>query len=105
MKSYPFTIVIVLGAMLCHSLSPVGLNPISPAQLTKGKSTTYEFSFLSSQSVPTKATIDIGFPAEFNYTTLASQLSCMYRTNLTTWQYYPCSLIKYIFEVNSAKRW
>lgn len=99
MKGYPLTLILVLGALLCHGLSPVGLNPISPAQLTKNKTTIYEFQFLLSQSVTSKATIDIGFPAEFNYTALAAQLSCMYRTNTTSWQYYPCSLVKYVIRL------
>jgi hypothetical protein len=95
MKGNSLVTILLLGASLCYGLTPVGLNPISPAQLTKGKVTTYEFQFLLSQSVTTKATIDIGFPAEFNYTALAARLSCMYRTNTTSWSYYSCSLVKY----------
>ena len=51
-------LLLVLGGCL----SPVGINPISPAQLTKGRSTLYEFSFLLDRNVTLSATVDIGFP-------------------------------------------
>jgi hypothetical protein len=94
MKSTLLLIVLSVAILVCRCLSPVGLNPISPAQLTKGKTTLYEFSFLLDQSVSTMATINIGFPAEFNYTILASQLVCYYRTNDTSWITYSCYLQK-----------
>lgn len=95
MKLLRALVAAALLAMLVSGLMPVGLNPISPAHLTKGKSTLYEFSFVLDRNVSQPATVDIGFPAEYNYTVLASQLTCYYRTNLTSWAIKPCSLIKY----------
>lgn len=95
MKLVCLALTVALLATAGRCLLPVGLNPISPAQLTKGWTTLYEFSFVLDRNVSQAATVDIGFPAEFNYTVLASQLTCYYRTNLTSWAIYPCSLIRY----------
>ncbi len=58
-NKYLLAIAIASLILSCFGLSPIGINPISPAHLTKGKITIYEFSFLVSEVVTNFATIDV----------------------------------------------
>jgi|JI6StandDraft_1071083.scaffolds.fasta_scaffold26158_3 hypothetical protein len=39
-------LALVVLASVALALTPIGLNPIVPYQLSKGKTTTYEFSYI-----------------------------------------------------------
>lgn len=85
--------VLVLGVLLAAglALTPIGLDPIKPYQLSKGKLTTYQFSYIPASEILSNAVLRISFPSEFDYAEIATNLSCMARTDSTGWAAVPCT--------------
>jgi hypothetical protein len=75
---------------LALSITGVGLNPIRPAQLNKGQTTKYMFYINPETSIAANAQIQITFPAEFDKTAIAAQLTCLASTPSYTWKSVPC---------------
>ena len=96
-------LVVVLLAIAVMGLTPIGLNPIVPYQLSKGKATTYQFSYIPASEILQNAVLRVTFPSEFNYALIASTLNCMAKTDNTSWSSVPCIFSRY-FTVNSAIR-
>jgi hypothetical protein len=91
---------VLAGAFLLTAilaLTPIGLDPIKPYQLSKGKLTTYQFSYIPASAVLSDAVLRITFPSEFDYAVIASNLSCMSRTDNTSWSTVPCTFTSYPF--------
>lgn len=85
-------IIAFLGwVCLAVAITGVGLNPIRPLQLNKGLSTKYMFYINPETSIAAGAQVQITFPAEFDSTAIASQLSCQASTASYSWITVPCS--------------
>lgn len=76
------------------TLTGIGLNPIRPFSLNKGKSTSYLFSITPEEEILTRAKIQIVFPSEFDQTKIAASLTCMAKALSYNWINVPCSYIK-----------
>ena len=76
------------------TLAGIGLNPIRPFSLNKGKFTSYLFSISPEEEILTKAKIQIVFPSEFDQTKIAAGLTCMAKAVSYSWISVPCSYIK-----------
>ena len=64
--------VLVIGLVSC--LTPIGLDPIQPYQLSKGQITTYQFSYIPSSEILKNAALRVTFPKEFDYAEVAARL-------------------------------
>lgn len=53
-------VVVTMGIVTC--LTPIGLNPIQPYQLSKGQITTYQFSYIPSSEILKNAALRVTFP-------------------------------------------
>lgn len=95
-------IVLLTLITLASTITGVGLNPIRPLQMNKGLSTKYMFYIDPETQISSGGQVRIVFPAEFDKTALASQLSCMASSPSNGWRTVPCLFQKYIFcyEVN-----
>ena len=91
-RATALTLMVLVSLTL--ALTPIGLNPIVPYQLSKGKVTTYQFSYIPSSEINQNAVLRITFPSEFDYAVIASNLNCMARTDSTSWASVPCSFSK-----------
>lgn len=91
-------------ASVTLALTPIGLNPIVPYQLSKGKVTTYQFFYIPASEILQNAVLRISFPSEFNYAVIAANLNCMARTDSTSWATVPCIFSKYLVHLYSVRR-
>ena len=86
-------LLIVVG----QALEGVGLNPIKPYHLNKGKKTKYLFSIQTQEEITSKAKLKVKFPAEFDQSAVASNLECMASSDSYGWKTVPCRYVTYIF--------
>ena len=83
-------IVIILLVGLASSLTGIGLNPIRPLKLNKGKSTKYMFFINPQTEILNKAKLKITFPDEFDKTAIASSLTCLAKSLSYAWKSITC---------------
>ena len=88
-------LALVVLVSVTLALTPIGLNAIVPYQLSKGKTTTYQFSYIPASEILQNAVLRINFPSEFDYAVIAANLNCMARTDNTSWVSVPCRFSKY----------
>jgi hypothetical protein len=88
-------LVVILLITAALAMVPIGLNPIVPYQLSKGKATTYQFSYIPASEILQDAALRVTFPSEFDYALIASSLNCMAKTDSTGWSSVPCSFSRY----------
>ena len=95
----PTTTLILLCSLVLvgQCISGVGLNPIRPLQMNKGYQTLYMFFINPEEEILTKAGFKITFPAEFDYTAIASNLNCMASSLSYSWITVPCVFAMYAF--------
>jgi hypothetical protein len=88
-------IIILLTLIICCGLciDGIGLNPIKPYHLNKGKLTKYLFSLRTEQEITSKAKIKVSFPAEFDQSAIASNPTCMASSDSYGWKSVPCNYI------------
>ena len=84
-------IVLILLVGLVTALTGIGLNPIRPLKLNKGKSTKYMFFIDPQTEILNKAKFKIAFPDEFDMTAIASSLSCLASSLSYSWKTVNCS--------------
>lgn len=90
-------ILLIAMLFLCGlCIDGIGLNPIKPYHLNKGKVTKYLFSLVTQQEITTKAKIKVKFPAEFDQSAVASNPACMTSSTSYPWQSVPCNYIMYL---------
>ncbi len=83
-------------ALLCLvtgvlGITGIGLNPIRPLHLNKGKITKYLFYIDPEVEITSNAQVKITFPSEFNMTALAAKLSCHSSSPSYSWKQVPCT--------------
>lgn len=93
MKGMKLLLIITVLLFSTFCIDGIGLNPIKPYHLNKGKLTKYLFSLQTEQEITSKAKIKVTFPAEFDQSTLASNPSCMANSDSFSWKTVPCSYI------------
>ena len=83
-----------LLGILASSLQGIGINPIKPYHLNKGKTTKYLFSIQTQEEINSKAKIKVKFPAEFDQSEVASNLTCMAKSDSYSWKSVLCAYLK-----------
>ena len=86
-------LILCLLGILTNSLQGIGMNPIKPYHLNKGKVTKYLFSIQTQEEINSKAKIKVTFPSEFDQSEVASNLSCMASSDSYDWISVPCEYI------------
>ena len=94
MSKFKLILLICVMGMVVNSLQGIGLNPIKPYHLNKGKVTKYLFSIQTQEEITSKAKIMVTFPAEFDQAEVASNLTCLSSEDSTTWTSLQCSYTK-----------
>lgn len=84
-------LTLIIASGLC--IDGIGLNPIKPYHLNKGKLTKYLFSLRTEQEITSKAKIKVTFPAEFDQSALASDPACMASSDSYGWKSVPCAYV------------
>lgn len=56
-------LAVLMLASIGLALTPIGLNAIVPYQLSKGKATTYQFSYIPASEILQNAVLRITFPS------------------------------------------
>lgn len=95
MKRMKLILIIAMLFVYGLCINGVGLNPIKPYHLNKGKVTKYLFSLVTEQEITTKAKIKVKFPAEFDQSAVASNPACMTSSTSYAWQSVSCAYIMY----------
>lgn len=90
MKRMKLILLISLLAITGLCINGIGLNPIKPYHLNKGKVTKYLFSLITEEEITSKAKIKVTFPAEFDQSALASNPKCMAKSDSYSWKSVPC---------------
>lgn len=93
MKETKLVICVVLLLVVGLALEGIGLNPIKPYHLNKGKKTKYLFSMRTQDEITSQAKIKVKFPAEFDQSAIASNLACMAKSDSYAWKTVPCKYV------------
>ena len=74
MNKLTLLVLICTLCLLGNALQGIGMNPIKPYHLNKGKVTKYLFSIETQEEITSKAKIKVTFPSQFHQSDVASNL-------------------------------